>query len=578
MSEATATTATTSTAATTAAAPTNNANQKSSATILCVDDELNILSAMKRLFRPSGYRVITADSGAKGLELIEQEKGNINVVISDMRMPNMNGAEFLTAVRQKYPDIMRILLTGYSDMDSTVDAINDGQIYRYVSKPWNEVDLISCVKEALKVQHLKAEKERLEQLTQEQNVQLKALNATLEEKVARRTADLRTANDRLKRNLLTTIKIFSSLIELRGGKVAGHSRRTAELARKIAVNMKLSIKEINDIFLAGLLHDIGKIGLSDELLNKPPVKMTPEERKIFCEHPTKGEELLMPLEDMRGAAAIILSHHEHFDGKGYPEKLAGEQIPLGARILAVANEHDGLVEGYLTGKKETSADVRKYIHNNAGKRYDPNVVAMYEKLVWDIDTSTTATATETASTATTAATTDAEKSTATENLDNATENSTTPYAANSPHSIAAANTKPVGHAEDIDPNKQSTIPAASNVDTQDIAPLEEFKDPRREMIFPVLSLRAGMQLSRDLFSANGTMLLAADFVLDDVIIKKLSNYMIQHREHTRNVFVYEPDDAYEDDGKGGKKRVNKYRYAKIVDSNTKIDPKDVWVK
>lgn len=489
-----------------------------SATILCVDDELNILSAMKRLFRPFGYRVLTADSGAKGLELVEQEKGNINVIISDMRMPNMNGAEFLSAVRQKYPNIMRILLTGYSDMDSTVDAINDGQIYRYVSKPWNENDLISCIKEALKVQHLKAEKERLEKLTQEQNNQLKILNSSLEEKVARRTTDLRSANDRLKKNFLTSIKIFSSLIELRGGKVAGHSRRVAELARKIAVNLNLPTKEVNDIFLAGLLHDIGKIGFSDELLNKAPVKMTPEERKIFCEHPTKGEELLMPLEDMKGAAVIIRSHHEHFDGKGYPEKLAGNQIPLGARILAVANEHDGLIEGYLTGKKQSGPEVRDYIHNNSGKRYDPQVVAVYEKLLW--------------SGANVSKTTDT----------SAIQKVTDKLPTKSPANITNTPQKPATVTA------PTNVPNVESIDDQKIAPLAEDEnlDEIKELTVSVLGLRAGMKLSRDLFANNGTMLLAADFVLDEMIIRKLSHYIFQHRENDKQIFIYDPT-AYEEE-------------------------------
>ncbi len=481
-------------------ATTNTTASTTHATILCVDDEANILSAMRRLFRPSGYRVLTADSGAKGLEIIELEKGNVNAVISDMRMPNMNGAEFLTKVRQKYPDIMRILLTGYSDMDSTVDAINEGQIYRYVSKPWNEVELISCVKEALNIQHLKAEKERLEKLTQEQNHQLKTLNASLEEKVAKRTADLKTAHERLKKSFLTSIKIFSSLIELRGGKVAGHSRRTADLARKIAVSMKLPIKDVNDIFLAGLLHDIGKIGFSDELLNKPPIKMTLEERKIFCEHAVKGEELLMPLEDMMGAAIIIRSHHEHFDGSGYPEKLAGEQIPLGSRILAVANEHDGLTEGTLTGKKQSGMEVYSYIHNNAGKRYDPKVVAIYEKLLWS--------------------------------------------GANAPKVTAAHMQTTTAPMMELSPEIQAEIR------NQNIAGLPEYevelKEEIKEVRHSVFGLVPGMKLSRDLFSSDGTMLLAADFVLDGAIIRKLSDYVVQHHEKNINVYVYRHPDEDKD--------------------------------
>ena len=351
-------------------------------TILCVDDEVNILSAMRRLFRPAGYRVLIAESGEEGLQELEASKGEINLVISDMRMPTMDGATFLTEVYKRYPKIIRILLTGYSDMDSTVNAINEAHIYRYVSKPWNEEELLHTVKSALHLQEVEAEKERLEALTLKQNEELKDLNANLEAKVTERTAELRTAHERLKKAFMTTIKIFSNLIELRGGNVAGHSRRVADLAHKIGVKMGVEHKVLNDIFLAGLLHDIGKIGFSDMLLNKPPIKMSADERSIYCQHPVKGEQLLMPLEDLHNAAKLIRHHHEHFAGTGYPEGLAGEQIPIGSRILALANEFDGLTEGFLTGKKQTILEVREYIQKDGGKRYDPKVVAAFFEVMW----------------------------------------------------------------------------------------------------------------------------------------------------------------------------------------------------
>lgn len=351
-------------------------------TILCVDDEVNILSAMRRLFRPAGYRVLIAESGEEGLEEIQACQGEINLVISDMRMPTMDGATFLTEVYKRYPKIIRILLTGYSDMDSTVNAINEAHIYRYVSKPWNEDELLHTVKSALHLQEVETQKERLEALTLKQNEELKDLNANLEEKVTARTADLNKAHERLKKAFMTTIKIFSNLIELRAGNVAGHSRRVADLAHKIGVQMNVEHKVLNDIFLAGLLHDIGKIGFNDMLLNKPPIKMTPDERNIYCQHPVKGEQLLMPLEELHSAAKLIRHHHEHFAGTGYPEGLAGEQIPIGSRILALANEFDGLTEGFLTGKKQTILEVREYIQKDGGKRYDPKVVAAFFEVMW----------------------------------------------------------------------------------------------------------------------------------------------------------------------------------------------------
>ncbi|HTH40754.1 MAG TPA: response regulator, partial [Rhodocyclaceae bacterium] len=149
------------------------------ATILCVDDEANILSALKRLFRPSGYRILTAGSGAEGLATLEQEQGRVDLVISDMRMPEMDGARFLTQVRQRWPETSRILLTGYADMESTVAAINEGHISRYISKPWNDGEMLLTVRDVLERRLLEKEKARLERLTRQQNEELVALNAGL---------------------------------------------------------------------------------------------------------------------------------------------------------------------------------------------------------------------------------------------------------------------------------------------------------------------------------------------------------------------------------------------------------------
>lgn len=358
-----------------AAAPTEAPG--SGATLLCVDDESNILSALKRLFRPAGYRVLIANGGAEGLELLAQEGAEgreVDLVISDMRMPEMDGARFLTQVRERWPDITRILLTGYADMESTVAAINEGQIYRYIAKPWNDGEVLLTVRDALERCFLAREKLRLEALTRQQNEELKALNASLEDKVKARTAELAQAHERLKRSFMTSIQVFANLVELREGQMAGHSRRVAGLARQISGKLGLDVRQSQDVFLAGLLHDIGKIGLPDDLLNKPATRMNGEEFGLWRKHPIKGEQALMALEDLRGAARLIRAHHERFDGQGYPDGLSGLAIPLGARILAVANDYDGLIQGTLSGKRLPEEEAKQFIAQAKGKRYDAQVV------------------------------------------------------------------------------------------------------------------------------------------------------------------------------------------------------------
>lgn len=166
------------------------------ATLLCVDDEPNILSSLRRLFRAKGYRVLVAESGDAGLQVLATE--TVDMVISDMRMPEMDGARFLELVRIRWPDTVRILLTGYADVSSIIEAINRGEIYRYITKPWDDNDMLLLVRDALERKELENEKLRLEELTQRQNDELKALNASLEEKIRERTADLKTANDSLR--------------------------------------------------------------------------------------------------------------------------------------------------------------------------------------------------------------------------------------------------------------------------------------------------------------------------------------------------------------------------------------------
>jgi response regulator RpfG family c-di-GMP phosphodiesterase len=354
--------------------------------LLLVDDEASILSSLRRLLRPAGYRIHVAESGKAGIAILERE--HIDLVISDMRMPEMDGARFLEHVRKHWPDVVRLLLTGYADVGSTIEAINRGEIYRYIAKPWDDNDLTLIIRDALEHRRLQAENAKLHALTAQQNAELKDLNSSLERKVGERTAELEQANDslkrvneRLKHNFLVSIKTFSGLMELRGGGVAGHSRRVADLARKLADRLGIDAKGQQDIFLAGLLHDIGKIGFSDAMLAKPVVKMNGEEIAHYRKHAIAGESALMPLDELKDAARIVRSHHERFDGLGFPDGLKGESIPAGARILAVVNDFDGLQIGTRIEKRLGRDDALAMLMRSRAKRYDPQVAdAFFEML------------------------------------------------------------------------------------------------------------------------------------------------------------------------------------------------------
>lgn len=374
----------------TAASPGTGGQTAQPATLLFVDDEANILAALNRLFRPFGYRILTAESGAQGLEIMAREA--VDLVISDMRMPEMNGAQFLEKVRERWPETIRILLTGYADIASTVDAINKGQIFRYFSKPWEDRDIVVDVKHALEHKQLELDKKRLERLTQKQNEELKQLNASLEEKVRGRTEELRRtmgfledAHERLKKSFLTSIRVFSSLIEMREGPQAGHAQRVAEHARALAQRMNLAESDVQDVVFAALLHDIGKIGWSDSLMRKPFSALTSEERTEVVKHPIKGQTILMALEQLQGAAKLIRHHHERFDGKGYPDGLGGLDIPMGARILAVVNDYDAFQNGSLVSKPMHAKKAMQYILETRGSRYDPLVVDAFAELLGETE-------------------------------------------------------------------------------------------------------------------------------------------------------------------------------------------------
>ncbi len=347
--------------------------------MLFVDDEPSILAALSRALRQEGYRCMFADSATKALQVLEADA--VQVVVSDFRMPEIDGIQFLAQVRSRWPKILRLLLTGNADLAATIAAINEGGIYRFIAKPWDDGDLRLNMHNALERQFLEQERSRLEALTREQNRQLQILNAGLEHQVAERTAELRkennrvvVANQKLKTGFTMSVKVFSQLIEQDEPYRAGHSRRVGELARRLAVQLGCTRGEVQDIQIAALLHDIGKISDAADLRCKPPGKMTAMELARYKDHPAKGAHILMTVEELRPAARLIRAHHERFDGLGFPDGLNRHEIPLGARIIAVANDYDSLQAGTPEHEPRTAEIAYNYMVEWNNRRYDPEVV------------------------------------------------------------------------------------------------------------------------------------------------------------------------------------------------------------
>lgn len=347
--------------------------------ILLVDDEPNVLSALQRALRPDGYRVLTARNGLEGVEVLNRE--TVAVIVSDQRMARMAGTEFLEAARALQPDAVRLMLTGYAEPQAIMDAINRGQVYRFITKPWEDGDLRLTLRRAADQYQLVQENRRLTAQVQAQNAVLAQSNQLLERRVAERTAEvtaqrdlLQTLYGKLDTSFAETIRVFASLLELRDSNEGSHARRVAATARFIAEHLKLEPAEVRDVEIAATLHDIGKLSLPDSLRVKAETGLTGPERAMIQRHPVVGQVLLGGIEALQTAGLMICHHHERYDGLGYPNKLAGAAIPLGARIIAVANAYDRLVYARDETVKRTAASALDELARQATFHFDPQVV------------------------------------------------------------------------------------------------------------------------------------------------------------------------------------------------------------
>ncbi len=374
-------------------ADSNPSTAEARPTLLLVDDEPSILNALRRLFRPQGYRILAAEGGAAALELVAND--TVDLVISDMRMPGMDGAQFLERMRRLQPHAVRILLTGYADISSTIAAINGGEIHRYIAKPWDDNDILLVVREALARRDLELRNRELTELTQRQNDELRSLNANLEGRVRQRTAEIEQINDmlnvayaELKSNFMLSMQIFAGLMELRHNGMSGHSRRVSGWAKRVCGILKLDERTSQNIYIGGLLHDIGKIGFPDSLLDKPVSLMSADETARYRKHPLNAEAALMPLVQLQPVAKLIRSQHERYDGNGFPDGLEADEIPLGARVLAPIIDFENLLAGTLAERRFSVEDATASIRRGAGSRYDGKVVdALIEALKQPLDES-----------------------------------------------------------------------------------------------------------------------------------------------------------------------------------------------
>jgi response regulator RpfG family c-di-GMP phosphodiesterase len=347
--------------------------------VLLVDDEESILNSLRRLLRSQPYDVILASSGAQALEVMAQQP--IDLVMTDARMPGMDGATLLAEIHRRHPSTTRILLTGYADLTMIIKAINEGQIHRYISKPWNDEEMLLTLRQSLAHQHSERERLRLVQLTWEQNEQLKSLNSKLEKHVASRTAELQQTADmldlayeELKRSYVTGTEVFSLLANLRLPPAKQTNRQIIELVRVYCKSHGLDEASSRDLTMAAALYNIGKLSWSDSMMTAPSDLLHHTERERYRGYPKQSESLLMTLDPMKDAARLILHHQERWDGSGFPDHLKGEAIPLGSRLLKLAVDFIELQRGLILERQMNSDEALVFIRQYAGKLYDPEMV------------------------------------------------------------------------------------------------------------------------------------------------------------------------------------------------------------
>ena len=348
--------------------------------VLFVDDEGNILKAVQRLLRNEPWKVLTASRGSEALEILDQTPAQ--VVVSDQRMPEMSGVDLLQAIRERRPNVVRMMLTGYTEMNVAVEAINRGEIFRLITKPWNDEELKATLRQAFDHFDLKEEIKRLNQVTREQNLKLQDMNRNLEQKVRDRTKQLAEKHQELRVAYIQTIRALAEAVDAKDSHTYGHSERVGVYASKMARELGLPKELIERVYIAGLLHDVGKIGVRDAVITKPD-RLTPEEYAEVMKHPEIGARILQPVAFLSDLIDCVRHHHEWYDGceRGYPARLRGDRIPLPSRIILVADTVEAMSSDRPYRKGLPLETVVQELQKYSGSQFDPSCVAVCLRLI-----------------------------------------------------------------------------------------------------------------------------------------------------------------------------------------------------
>jgi len=337
------------------------------ARVLIVDDDRRIRRVLQEFFETAGYACDSAGNGQEGAELFERQRPEL--VVTDVDMPVMGGFELLQVVRGKDADVAVLMLTGVGDVQTAVDSLKHGA-FDFILKPVNMDELLIAAGRALEHRQFVIERRQYQSL--------------LEQRVAEATRDLSAAVKELEETYRTTLEALGSAIDTRDLGTQAHSKRVRGYSLAIACAFGVTdARALRDIEHGVLLHDIGKIGIPDAILLKPG-PLTPDEWKVMRTHPEIGRQMLEKIPFLRNAVPIVYHHHERWDGTGYPRALTGEEIPLGARIFAVADALDAMTFDRPYSKAIPFEAARAEIQRCAGTHFDPTVVECFQTVGDDV--------------------------------------------------------------------------------------------------------------------------------------------------------------------------------------------------
>ena len=354
------------------------------ANILIVDDEMGPRESLRMILKPN-YNVYSAEDGHAALQIIRQTE--IDVITLDLKMPGMSGIETLKQIRLVDPDVMIVIITGFGTLQSAVEAIRHG-VYDFISKPFNVTEIVGIVEKAVQRRRFHSKVRNFIS----QSILPSPSSSILAESNPPFFSRVKGGNGSRPNDLglsdhqrcLEFAKVLASTLEEKDPYTSGHSERVCYYSDLISLRLSLSHRDRSELQIAAYLHDIGKIGINNRFINKKGA-LNATDWAVIKQHTRKAVELLSPLNLSANILSYIEHHHEHFSGTGYPDGLKGNEIPLGARIIAVSDSYDSMTSNRPYRKPLPREEAKRELLKWAGKQFDPNLVSVFLSLLVERD-------------------------------------------------------------------------------------------------------------------------------------------------------------------------------------------------